>query len=308
MNSWWGRVALCVLLACAACTDKPSKTPASATSPALVRTPTAGDALWKRLPVGADLLVEIDLRRLRDNPRTGPLISLMSPPAPLRDSDLLSKADTLIIAVYHLGDAPKQLLLLQGPALTGLASQTLGDNTIAVGDPELVRAAEGLQLSSATMADDAQLLQMRAQAMPEKAEAATLRLVARLDFDARVAIASQLAVSEVPLAISIWADVVDDLAIVARLEGESSAQAQRLERAMGALQERLSRMSFVRFLALAPPLQAAKLIRSSSSVRVVFVLAPKRLALVVKRLQQQLSLSMPVKAPSAPPAPSESTP
>lgn len=267
-----------------------------------IRNATAGDEVWARLPAGADLVLEVDLKRLRENAAVGPLLDVITPPEPLRESDLLHKADLMVLAIYDMGSAAKQLIILRGDKLGELAMPTLGPSALALGDPELVRQAEGMQSSSSTMAEDRKLWQMRSMPMPEQAASGALRAVARIGFDARVLIASKLGVSDAPVAMSVWSDVVDDLAIVAELHSEDLGSAVRLERALVGLRKRMSRMTFLRGVGLSPAVHTTQVTRSGRVVRLVFVLRPKRLRVVIERLIRQLELSA-IAGPAVSPTP-----
>lgn len=257
--------------------------------PVPTRTKTAGETLLGSAPLGADLLLELDLKRLRSNPVVGSLLESVAPPESQHTADLLQQADVALLCVYDIGDVPKQLIVLRSDAERMPGAVSLGNRLYAVGDAQLLSRAEGLQSAEQSMAADRELLRLRAEVMPAKAEAATLRLVARLDFDARVSIASQIAISDVPVSVAVWGDVVDDLAVVAHLGSDEDADTPRLERAIGGLRTSLAKNALARALGLAAPLRNAQVTRSGKDVRVVLVLGPKRLQLFVRRLLRHLS-------------------
>ena len=232
---------------------------------------TVGESLFSLAPLGADLMVEVDLRRLRDNPVVGSVLSTMAPPPSPTSYDLLQLADAALLCVYDIGGAAKQLVILRSSQELGGGAVLLGKGLYAVGDADLVKRSEGIQSAAQTMAADTGLLRLRAGVMPEKAESASLRLAARLDFDARVAIAAKVAVSDVPVSIAVWADVVDDLALVANLATEDEGDAPRLERAIVGLRHILAKGRLVRYLGLAKPVRDARVTRSSEGVQVVFL-------------------------------------
>lgn len=305
-RSGCNRIVALALLCLCACGGSGERQSASPKAVPALRAATPGGALWRVLPAGADLVLEVDLARLRSNPRIGPLLAQIAPPEPLQESDLLPRAEVMVVAVYDIGGTPRQLIVLQGPALAEQAMPSLGDDILAVGDPDLVRQAEGLQGAASTMVEDEELWALRSQPMPEKAGAAALRVVTRLGFDARVALASRLGISDVPISMTLWADVVDDLAVVADLHSEDTAGAEQLARAMMGLRSRLSGLAFFRYLAISPALQNTQVARSARSVRLVFVLSPRRLRLVLQRLSSQLT-ARPVPQAPASEAPDTST-
>jgi len=144
-----------------------------------------------------------------------------------------------------------------------------------------VRAAQGLDGS---MAQQAAFMRLRTIAMPDGAQAAAVRVVAELDFDARVELAKRFKVANVPLALSAWGDVVDDLALVAVLRGESQVAARNLAKGVGGILARIARSSWGKKLLLAPVMNTAKVSTEDDRARVVVVVGPRRLRKIVARL------------------------
>jgi len=208
----------------------------------------------------------------------------------LASEDLLQEATVFVVAVWGVGTTARQLIVFQardGVELDGAAA--LGEGRYAVGEPSLVARAVGLSATPEdSLLEDVALLRLRAQVMPEGAESAAVRAVARLDFDARVEVASKFGMSEAPISLALWGDVVDDMAIVAQVTGESEESHERLQRAILLLRKRIANKAYVKFLGLSAPLQQARVTRMGATVQVVLVLSPKRLALVVERLATQL--------------------
>lgn len=279
---------LCALWATSSCGGS-AKAPTAAPVP--TRTSTAGDHLLSVAPSGADVVLEIDLARLRANVVVGGVLTaLAAPDEAANRGDLLARAESLLVCVYGVGDVAKQLIVVQasdGEEFPGAAA--IGGGRFAVGDPDLVARAVAVGSGQGeSVLADAETLRLRASVMPEKAEFASLRGVVMLDFDARVEVASRTGMSAVPVSIALWGDVVDDLAVVAQVTGDSDASPERLSAALAGLRERVAKQPLVRFLGLAPALAAARLTRSGGTVRVVLVLTPKRLELLAKRLVLQL--------------------
>src|SRR5262249_4342455 len=131
--------------------------------------------------------------KLLADPSAGVVLSTDAP---------LARADSVVIAAYGLGTAEARTVMV-----FTVDGQTETAGEVATGP---------------TLADDDDLLALRASAMPAKATGAVVRVAARLDFDARVAIANRLGVDSVPATASIWGDVADDLAIVADLDDPDS--------------------------------------------------------------------------------------
>jgi hypothetical protein len=280
---------LCALLALAACGGHEPQG-AGAQAPVIVvppRAATAGDDVLANLPAGADVLVELDLARLRGNDTVGDLAAeLLADPAaqtlPFIGSPELAHASRIVIASYDVGTADA--------------------HTLTLTDDE-----EAPPLDGASLADDTELLALRARAMPAKADGAVLRVTARLDFDARVSLANQLQLDDAPAAISLWGDVADDLAIVADVDapdtGANSVQSSGgagLPGADGAVGDEVGRAMTARIeqwrddeatvpeivaLDLGPAVQDIQVTPRGEGVRIVGLIGPRRLGRAVERAE-----------------------
>src|SRR6185436_16906421 len=114
----------------------------------------------------------------------------------------------------------------------------------------------------------AELLELRRHAMPEKAPGASLRVTARLPFDARVALAHETGLDAAPAQLSAWADVVDDLALIVDCDaadpGSGDARRpydapRRLEAALRGALAAVAEQPVIRALGLPSSLAGAKL-------------------------------------------------
>jgi hypothetical protein len=150
----------------------------------------------------------------------------------------------------------------------------------------------------ATLGDDIEFLRLRASAMPEKAEGASLRITARLGFDARVALASELGLDAAPATVSVWGDVADDLAVVALIDAGDiggGAASDDLGKAMaeairGEIDE-LAKHPAVRAVGLAPSFRAFEVEPKAAVVSVIALIGPSRLERAAGRARTFLSLA-----------------
>jgi hypothetical protein len=275
------------------------------------RATTAGGALLGAVPAGADALLELDLARLRANPAIGPLARALSPGAaaaadPTAGGGLVG-GDVLVLASYGLGDgAPRTLIVARGAAIAAVPGAVALDavDAIAVGDAELVRRAQAAAAGAEpAIARDATMMTLRAAAMPPGAAAAAVRLTARLDFDARVALADRLELDAAPATISLWGDVVDDLAVIALLDGDRPRDAKGLEQLAGQLVRRLAAGSPVYGRLLARELGRTAVAKRAAGVRLTLVIGPKRLGRLVSRAMAVLTAPVPSPSPSPEPTP-----
>jgi len=282
---------LAFLVACGSDSKKPKPIVHKVLIPA--RAETAGDDLLGYLPTGADVLFELDLRRLRENPVIGELVKSLKSGAGKLDPALLTKTDLVVLAAYNVGTAQAATLTLVRGETLSLAdvknSVKVTDNTFALGPAKLLAMLPTLKAGKTkSVKIDRKLLRTRALAMPPKATTGALRVSGSLDFDARVSLARTLSLDEVPATISIWGDVIDDLAVVGLLGGTEKGEAESIARAVTKWRGRLARNDVVRKLFLGPIVRRIDIRVAGSMARVVLLIGPKRLNRVTKRLKKDL--------------------
>ena len=277
--------------------------------------PTAGDALLRYLPAGADLVLEIDLARVRENAVVGGVVKAWlqnsgsgsgSGPAEavkgIGTAPLLA-AKTVMLASYGIGtEKATTATLVTGVEVPG--SVRISDDVVALAPPELIRHVEAAAAGAEpSLASDQAMLALRATAMPERAEGAAVRGAARLSFDARVALAATLDADVAPASLSLWADVADDAALVAVLDGTDGktpgAGGAHLETALAGVRDRLAAAPAVRAAGLTAALRDARIERRGDRLRVVAVIGPKRLRRAAERAT---ALLQPAAQPDASPS------
>jgi hypothetical protein len=270
------------------------------TSPA---PPTAAERLLAMLPQGAQVVVELDLARLRTNPVVGEVVTralaerVADLPAGVPASPLAA-ADLVVLAAYGVGTAQAGTLTLLGAPHDIAGTTRLADGVFAVGPPDWVdQAQQRLALASTgertfALSAPAELLELRRHAMPAKAPGASLRVTARLPFDARVALARQTGLDAAPAQLSAWADVVDDLALIVDCDaadpGSGDARhpsdaPRRLEAALRGALAAVSEQPMVRALGLPSSLAGARFVARGSWVRTIIAIGPAHLRRVVQR-------------------------
>jgi hypothetical protein len=272
------------------------------------RAKTAGDPLLAVLPAGADVLVELDLGRLRANEVVGELatrwlsdeyaVRSLDPTGQLPQGPL-ARGDVVVLAGYQVGTAEAVTIgLIVGGGLTPedlYGATDLGGGVIAVAPPAptewLREVAAGTRDG---LDDDLELRAMRARGMPEKAEGAVARVTARLDFDARIALASQLGADVAPAIVSLWADVADDAALVAVLEAPdrdgSSKPVEDLAAGLRAWFGQLANEPDFVALGLSPAIRRFQVEQKGDRIKVVALVGPRRLARVVSRAKRFLNM------------------
>lgn len=286
---------LLVAAALAACGGDAKKD--AATTPKVEvpkRKPTSGESLLAYAPAGADAVLEVDFGRLRANPVVGELFSALGPESPALGEgrlDLMSAADLLVVASYEIGDdEPERLVLMRGPETASIAGAVdLGGGVVALASEAMKARLEAVAGGGEpALSTDRALLKIRALAMPERAEAASLRISARLDFDARIAVARALELDDVPISVSVWGDVIDDLALVALVNGVAKNEGQRLARALVRVRDRVAALPQLRWMGLSPIVRGAEVEGAGVAARLVLLIGPQRLALIASRLERAM--------------------
>lgn len=304
----WRPLALATLVA-AACRGDGAAGATTFVVDVPARAATAGEALLARLPPGAELVVEIDLARLRANPVVGAVATavLASPPALGELGELgapgaaapLDGARALVLAAYRVGTPEATTLTVVEGGRRPAGAIELGDERWALVEEGAVAAllatdgGPGLEI-------DRELLALRAWAMPAAADGASLRVTARLSPAARAALAAALGVDAAPATLSVWGDVADDLAVIARLADAPPAPRPRWLPALVRLRDRAAAAAAVTALGLGPPIAAADIRRDDGGVRVAVVVSPGRLRRAVARWRAASIASSAVAAVSAP--------
>jgi hypothetical protein len=256
----------------------------------LAREATAADPLLAMAPEGANLVVEIDVARLRDNAVVGELFAAFTAEAPPQFAGLAG-ADVVVLVSYDVGDPEAGSLLIVRGGTAPDGAVRLDDTTAATGPPELVARVEALQGGhGGSVADDDKLMLLRDSAMPAKATSASVRVTARLDFDSRVGLSGMMDLDMVPSAISVWGDVVDDLAVVALLSGEEITDGKHLAELVKEWRSRAARHGVTEAWSVGYLLDRVQVEYTGNLARATFVVGPRALERVVQRLRRKLAV------------------
>ena len=287
----------------AACGGSSAKT---APTVAAAKPVTAFDRILPLLPEGAQVVVEVDLARLRANTVVGPVVTralarlsgdshLPGLPFAVMGSPLAA-ADGFVIAAYGIGTdsvASVTVLATHGEVPGGVR---LAPDLVAIGPDAWVSQLEARAAIAehSPLAAPAELLALRAQAAPPGIEGAALRVSARLPFDARVAFARDTGLPTAPARLAIWADVADDLAFVIDADaadpGDRGGKDTALHFAQmlrGVLRS-LADDPIVRALGVPNSLADARLIVKGTWVKAIVAIGPDHLARAVRRASELL--------------------
>jgi hypothetical protein len=293
-----------LVLALCACGGGRGTRPVPAKAPAHLVTGT--EHVLALLPDGAQLIVEIDLARLRKNPIVGDVAAkalaqlgadakLPGMPIAVQGSPLAA-ADAVVMAAYGVGTADAATLTILQTKQDLADSTRIAPDLIAIGPDEWTS-----QLASRAAIDaehplvpNDELLRLRDHAMPPGATGAIIRVTARLPFDARIAFARQTGLDAAPAQLSIWADVVDDLALVVDADaadpGDKAAH-QAAKRLAGMIKGTLDAAAddpTVKSLGVPGSLTGAHLVTQGSWVRAIVAVGPHHLQRAVERARAML--------------------
>lgn len=277
----------------------------SRVSTAVPRAVTAGDRMLALLPDGAQLVVEVDLARLRANPVVGALIVKLLAGDAIPQLAGFADAQTVVFAAYGLG-SPQAATVTLFTAKQALAGATpITGEIYGVGPTEWIAQVESrAAIDAATgLVPSKELVALRDRAMPEAAPGASLRVSAKLSFDARIALARITGIENAPGQLSVWADVVDDLAIIIDADatdpGDKAGKTatKRMTATLQGALATVAREPAVIALGLPSSLTGAHLATRGTWVRAIIAIGPRHLQRVVDRATALIA------APAPPPDP-----
>jgi hypothetical protein len=248
--------------------------------------------LLELAPGGADVVLELDVGRVRNNGVVGPLLEVLAAGDVLEPGFAVFRdAGTVVVCAYGVGTAKAMTLtLFTSSAGKPEHAKTVGDQVYALGPEGVLEKVAGVKAGSlASMMADTGFLQLRDRAVPKGAPGASLRLTGRFGFDARVTMARIFDLDRVPTNVSLWGDVVDDLAIVGVLEAENSKAAKVLAKRVLLSLDRLANQEWIRKLLLGYLVRGIEVKPMGRAARALLVINPHRLGLLVKRLSRTLT-------------------
>jgi hypothetical protein len=262
------------------------------------RAPSPAERLIALLPDGAQLVVELDLARLRANPVVGKLVERVldgdGAPESTDDHDAEAAAargaDLAVFGAYGLGTSQAATILLVRAPRDIPGATRVATDTYTLGPTEWIAQIEtraALDEAQRALPDD--LRRLRDRSMPEAAPGASVRVTARLSFDARIALARITGLENAPSQVSAWGDVADDFAII--IDADASDPGERSEARAVARLERLIRGALAdlaadpraRAVGLTASLAGARIVARGTWVRTIIAVGPRRLQRVVER-------------------------
>lgn len=213
---------LAALVVLAACSVKRPTAPETSFLPP--KPATTADRMVRLLPDGAQVVVELDLARLRANAVVGPIVTRALEVIAVQGDALpgkvptapLAVTDEIVLAAYGVGTSNAGTITLLATKTDLPGARRLAPDLVAIGqDAWLDQLEARVAIDARTpLPIPKELDDLRTHATPDGATGAFLRITARLGFDARVALARQVGIDVAPARLSVWADVADDFAMV----------------------------------------------------------------------------------------------
>ncbi len=286
---------LALLLCVAACGHGAAGVAAGA-GPGGPRVLGDADRLVGLLPDGAQVIVELDLARLRANPVVGDVVRrALDDVAVSTDVELpmklptspLSATTVVVLAAYGVGTAQAATITLLATTGEVPGGRRVGAGVVALGpdswlDQVDARAAVAGRAPGGQLGPSADMIKLRDHAMPEGATGAAIRLTARLSFDARIALARQTGVELAPAQMSAWADVADDFALVVDADAGREAPKKLASMLRGVLAT-VADAPALRALGLPNALRDARQVKHGTWVRTIVAIGPAQLRRAVAR-------------------------
>jgi len=265
--------------------------------------PEGGDGFGDWLRAGS----VVDFR-LRANSVVGPVASealaqvgadakLPGLPLVVQGSPLAT-ADHLVMAAYGVGtDAATTISVLATKSNSVPNAVRLTDELVALGPPEWTRQLEARAAIArqTPLVASRELLLLRDHAKPKEAPGAVLRVTARLPFDARVSLARQTGLELAPARLSLWADVVDDFALIVDADAADPGDkankdaVKRMHASLETLLHALAGEPVIRALGVSTSLTEARFIEQGTWVRAVVAIGPRHLGRAVERARAMLA-------------------
>ena len=293
----WRALALSLLLALVACGGR--RTHSTRATAAAARVPTPQDRLLALLPQGAQVVIEIDLARLRANPVVGALVTRVLGAGTLPDiagvpAAPLGSAERIVLASYGVGTAQAATVTLIEAKAEVAGARPITEGVWGLGPPEWIEPIENRAALAAAgvgkqLAPPEDILALRDVAIPKGAPGSSVRVTARLGFDARISLARQTGLDSAPAQLSLWGDVVDDAGIVLEADAtdpgdKATKQAvARLEAAVRGALRALAAEPLAKALGLTSTISAARITVHGRWVRCVIAIGPEHLKRVVER-------------------------
>lgn len=295
-----------------------SHPPAPTASAALKQ--TTAERMIALLPDGAQVIVELDLARLRGNAVVGDLVTRAvsavattqvpglnvpvslgcesRPDQAIATECALATSDLIVFAAYGVGTASASTIAVLATTRDIQGGIRVAPDLVALGPEQWTGqiATRAAIAAAQPLSVPERVLDLRARSFPTGATGAVVRVVAVLSFDARVAFA-RLTGFEAPAQVSLWGDVADDAAVVLDADAtdpgtrRGSESGRRFAVALRKALTAIGQTPPVRALGVTSSIDQARFAVAGPWVRAVITIGPRHLARVVERARAMLTPS-----------------
>lgn len=291
------------VIACACGGRGRSRIPTEPAKPA-----TLAEETLALLPDGVQIVIELDLARLRANSVVGSVAAqalssvgadMKLPGLPLAvQGSPLATADHVVLAAYGVGTTAATTITVLATKQDDIPNAVrLTPELVALGPEEWTRQLEARAAiaQQTPLVAPSELLLLRDHAMPKEAPGSVLRVTARLPFDARVALARQTGLELAPARLSVWADVVDDFAMIVDADAtdpgdkKNKDSAKRMRSSLETLLHAVAAEPVIRGLGVPTSLTDARFVEQGTWVRAIVAIGPRHLARAVERARAMLA-------------------
>lgn len=242
-----------------------------------VRASTVGDSVLDILPDDSSFVLELDIARLRENPKSNLLLKTFFAGGGF---NVYEEASAVVLVGFHTGTERAQILsLVQG---ANLPVGVRFGKWIAIGEDVALARLRDVERGAVTaLADNRRFLRKRAGVMPARAKGASIRLTAQLNFDGRVELSRLLGAAHMPEEVALWGDIADDAAILLRVTRKGKNAGAKMEQFLETLLRRVEKFSGVRNAKRF--VSQIEIRKVAGGAQLVLVVGPKRLERLIAR-------------------------
>jgi hypothetical protein len=281
------RIALIIGVVAVACGCSGAGSPKQLSHDRLRSLDGPAESMLRYVPGSPQLLFEVDLRRLRDNPVVGDVVAEFLKQdnvlTPIEKKQVISllDVDALVVASYDVGTANAQTLTLLRTNAINQHGQgvVVADHVLAVGPESLVAASVEVGVSVADSAIPSVMFSLRSNATLRGSQGYSLRLTAHVPSTAKF-LNAIVGLPALPADFSLWADVADDAAIMLVTPLDPGSQPELLRQQLA----RIAARAEVRQLGLAPSVAEVSLRRGPEVETYSVVIPPGRLRRSMQRI------------------------
>ena len=251
-------------------------------------------ALLAMVPYNMDFVFAMNVKRMRTHHQLKHLWTtnalLSSNIANITMKNLVN-ADEMVMVSTSVGTGNADTLtLIRGSNVLAIPNSVRIDKrTIAIGSKPMIA-----MIQQTINGERSSIINKRnnvINAMPLKALSFSVYAFGCFTFDARVSLARLLDLNSVPVCVSAWGDVVDDLAIIVHMTGKDTLEAVGLKKDFTAWIKKISKQAWVKRWGLLTGFQKVDVVQIGSYIRAVMLLNPKYFHFILNKIKADMNES-----------------